>query len=87
MTGRTTAGFWKCYAALPATIQAAANEKYRLWRVNPFHPSLHFKELTPGLWSVRVTLHHRALGRRRGDVVFWFWIGTHDEYDELIARY
>ena len=39
------------------------------------------------LWSVRVNLQYRALGRRRGDVIVSFWIGSHEEYDRLIGRY
>jgi hypothetical protein len=46
----------------------------------------HFKEVDPGLWSARITLQYRALGRRRGDLVVWFWIGTHREYEKLIEN-
>ena len=65
-------------------MRSAAKEKYKLWRSEPFHPSLHFKELRPGLWSVRITSNYRALALRDNDVVVWFWIGTHAEYDRLI---
>jgi hypothetical protein len=37
------------------------------------------------VWSVRINLQYRALGRRRGELIVWFWIGTHDEYDKLIS--
>lgn len=86
MTGRTTAGFWARFDALPSDVQRTAREKYAVWRRNPFHPSLHFKQIMTDLWSVRVNLQYRALGRRRGETVVWFWIGTHQEYDRLIGR-
>jgi hypothetical protein len=58
--------------------------KHRLWLENPFHPSLSFKELAPDLWSVRINRQYRALARRKSDLVVWFWIGTHAEYDRLL---
>jgi len=62
-----------------------ARAKYALWRGDPFHPSLHFKEVVTGLWSARITIQYHALARRPGDLIVWFWIGTHQEYDRLIA--
>ncbi len=85
MIGKTTAGFWGCFGKLPAAIQESARRRYVLWRQDPFHPSLHFKELYRDLWSVRVNDQYRALGRRRGEMIVWFWIGTHAEYDRLIS--
>lgn len=86
MIPKTTAAFWACLDGLPREIQNLAREKYALWREDPFHPSLHFKQVAPGLWSVRIGLGHRALARRRGEMIVWFWIGTHEEYNRLISR-
>ena len=86
MKSKTTERFWKCFNVLPADVQALAREKYHLWADEPFHPSLHFKDLYADLWSVRINLQYRAMARRRGDVIAWFWIGTHDEYDRLVAK-
>jgi len=83
---RTTARFWDCFHGLPLNLQQAAREKYELWQSDAFHPSLHFKELVPDLWSVRINIAYRALARRRGDLVVWFWIGTHEQYERLIDR-
>lgn len=85
MTSKTTSRFWECFGQLPADIQRQAGEKYKLWRRDPFHASLQFKELTSDLWSIRISLSYRALARRRGELVTWFWIGTHAEYDRLIS--
>jgi hypothetical protein len=36
------------------------------------------------VYSVRVGLGWRALGVREGDVMVWFWIGSHADYDRLL---
>jgi len=76
--------FWECYDRLQDTVRRHADKQYALWRRNPFHPSLHFKIVKPDLWSVRVDANHRALARSKGDLLVWFWIGTHDEYEQLL---
>jgi hypothetical protein len=32
---------------------------------------------------VRIGDHYRALGLREGDIVSWFWIGTHEQYNRF----
>jgi hypothetical protein len=39
------------------------------------------------LWSVCINQSYRAVGVRTGDVIIWFFIGTHAEYDRLLAQY
>jgi hypothetical protein len=81
-----TPEYWDCFRRLPAQIQERARQKYRLWRDDPFHPSLQFKEVRlGGLWSVRVSSDYRALGWREGDAIGWFWIGSHAEYDTILT--
>ena len=46
MKSRATARFWKLYGELPRETQSLADKTYRLWRDNPQHPSLHFKQLS-----------------------------------------
>jgi hypothetical protein len=48
--------------------------------------ALHFKPLFSNVWSVRINQNYRALGRRNGNLIAWFWIGTHADYDELLKR-
>lgn len=84
MISKASSDFWECFDRLPAGVQKSARKQYQLFRSNPSHPSLRFKELTPGLVSVRVTGSYRALGWRRDETIAWFWIGTHAEYDRLI---
>jgi len=38
-----------------------ARKKYRVWRENPNHPSLHFKKVAADTWSVRIGASYRAL--------------------------
>jgi hypothetical protein len=87
MKSLTTPDFWAAYQALPQRMHDLARKTYQLWRDNPGHPSLHWKPLAPGLWSVRVGLRYRALARVRGDIAYWFWIGSHSEFDNIIARF
>ncbi len=85
MTSKATDDFWTCFDRLPTEIQNRAREKFKLWKADPFHPSLHFKQIIAGLWSVRINREYRALARRSDDLIAWFWIGNHDEYDYLLA--
>ena len=60
---------------------------YRLFRQNPHHPSLRFKQVHPvePIFSVRINRNYRAVGIREGDQIIWFWIGAHAGYDKLIG--
>lgn len=82
MNHHTAPEFWEAFEELPPEIQALARSNYDTLKVNPRHPSLHFKKVG-GRWSVRVGLGYRALGADVADGVLWFWIGTHAEYDKL----
>ncbi|WP_353929105.1 hypothetical protein WJM97_12290 [Okeanomitos corallinicola TIOX110] len=85
MKSLTTAEFWRLYSALPPKIKQQAKKAYRLWINDQFHPSLHFKKVGNNLWSARITGGYRALALKKGDDFYWFWIGTHNEYDSLIG--
>jgi hypothetical protein len=32
---------------------------------------------------VRVNEQYRAVGERKGDTIWWAWIGTHSDFDKL----
>ena len=86
MKSKTTSKFWREFASLPVDVQHQAAKAYSEWRADPRHPSLHFKPVIrsqPPVYSIRIGIHHRALGRLDGDAVTWFWIGSHDEYERL----
>lgn len=81
---KNTAILLEVFSKVTAEIQELERAKYRLWQKHPFHASLHFKEVHPGVWSVRITQKYRALAQESGDLVVWHWIGTHDAYDAKV---
>ncbi|NEQ37742.1 MAG: hypothetical protein F6K40_16310 [Okeania sp. SIO3I5] len=72
---------------MPLKIRLATRKAYRLWSNNPFHPSLHFKCINSDedIWSVRITRNYRAIGILQEDIVTWFWIGSHDKYEQFFG--
>lgn len=79
--------FRTLFKRLPQDVRRDAKKSYLLWKADPFHPGLHFKEINEKkrLWSVRASLGWRALGvRREADRMVWVWIGPHGDYDEAI---
>jgi hypothetical protein len=81
--GRTHPRFWKHFSTLPVAVQKLAREKYALWTQNPHHPSLRFEERRNGICVVRIGDRYRAVGIHEGDIVAWFWIGTHEDYNRF----
>jgi hypothetical protein len=75
--------FWELYDKLPTDVRALADKSFELMKAAPDHPSLRFKKVG-ATYSARVGLHYRALARHRGDNFYWFWIGSHAEYDRLL---
>ncbi|MBI4782614.1 MAG: hypothetical protein HY785_15040 [Oscillatoriophycideae cyanobacterium NC_groundwater_1537_Pr4_S-0.65um_50_18] len=84
MKSFATPDFWRAYAQLSPEMQQQAQKAYRLWQENLLHPSLHFKKVGKTLWSVRLSGGFRALALKKGDDYYWFWIGSHDEYEEML---
>ena len=86
MNSHVTNKFRKAFAELPADICKQARNSFKLFINNPNHPSLRFKLIYPArlIYSVRIALHNRAVGVREEDVIIWFWIGSHTEYEKLI---
>jgi len=75
------------YRQLPSAVRQAAREAYGHFAVNPQHPGLHFKPLQgfADIWSARITRGYRAVGRRSGNRITWFWIGSHADFDRDFA--
>ncbi|MCE5231412.1 hypothetical protein LLG95_17690 [bacterium] len=73
---------------LPECIQRLSRKNYLLWKQNPYHPSLQFKCVSnrKPVYSVRIGIGWRALGVKSDDVMVWFLIGPHSEYNELISK-
>lgn len=79
-----SSSFWKAYRDLPDGVQRLADSNFAILKQNSRHPSLHFKRIGD-YWSVRVGIHYRALGVASDGDVIWFWIGSHADYDKLLA--
>ena len=88
MKSRARKSFWRNHDGLPRSVQARAKLAYRQFMADPVHPSLQFKQGHPTLpvWSVRISASYRAVGvRTKPDTIIWFFIGTHAEYERLLA--
>jgi mRNA-degrading endonuclease RelE of RelBE toxin-antitoxin system len=88
MKSSVTKSFRKRLDDLSASVQEQADKAYALWQENPYHPSLQFKRVSQKqpIYSVRVNINYRVLGLLEADHIYWYWIGAHDEYDELLKR-
>jgi len=87
MRSHRTAEFRKAYGGLRPFVPVHARRAFRIWVRDPCHPGLQFKQVHQSrpIYAVRIGIHWRAPGVRRGDLVTWFWIGSHEGYDKLIA--
>ena len=87
MISRTRPSFWRAYAGLDELTRTAARRAYSLFAEDPSHPSLRFKKLAgyDHIWSVRINEKYRAVGERKGAVIVWVWIGTHNDFEKLFG--
>jgi hypothetical protein len=85
LNSRTTSHFRKLFEKIPREVQILAKKTYLLWLKSPSHPSLHFKKIGE-LYSVRIADRWRVLGFFQNDTYIWFWIGSHEEYNQMIKK-
>lgn len=83
MKHRTSSEFRRLYDALPANIQVQARKQFELVKLDPNHPSLRFKKVGD-IWSARISSNYRALALPIDGGFYWFWIGSHADYDRLL---
>jgi hypothetical protein len=83
----TTSRFRKCLSGLPEDVKGRTITAFQLWRTDPSHPSLVFRQVHPTdpIYSVRIGLHYRALAVVEDGVAIWFWVGSHSDYDKLLS--
>ena len=88
MKSSVTKAFRKKLDELPISVQEQAEKAYALWRSDPYHRSLQFKRISQRqpIYSARVSINYRVLGLLENNHMYWYWIGTHAEYDELLRR-
>jgi len=85
MKSSATPRFWKAYAQLSTGLQKIARKQFALWQEDPRHPSLQFKKVGP-FWSARINDDYRSLALLEDGTYYWFWIGTHAEYEMILKR-
>ncbi len=85
LDSHTHPDFWDCYKKLQKDIQTLADRKFALFKNNPQHPSLGFSKKDT-VWTVDIGYHHRAMGYKQDNNIIWFWIGTHEDYNNLINK-
>jgi len=83
MNSHITRSFREAFRALPPDVRERARRAYRLWRENPDLPGLRFKRVGADV-SIRIGRDYRALGLIEGDMIYWYWIGSHNGYDRLV---
>jgi hypothetical protein len=85
---RTTTQFLKLFAELPKPVQELTRKAYRQFKQDPSYPSLRFKKVHPKLpiYSARINKDYRAVGQLEEDIMIWFWVGSHAEYDMLLDQ-
>jgi hypothetical protein len=88
VTSHLTEDFRKAFDRLPESVKRRARKSYRIWKNDPHHPGLDFKRVHTRrpIYSIRVGMDWRALGIVDGNRIVWFWIGSHNAYDRLIAQ-
>jgi hypothetical protein len=85
---QTTAQFRQLFAELPEQVQEQTRNAYRQFKKDPSYPSLRFKKVHPQLpiYAARINKSYRAVGQLDGDMVIWFWVGSHTDYDKLLGQ-
>jgi len=88
LISRTTEGFRKTFEQLPEQIPQQARAAYRLFRHDPAHPSLRFKNVhaSQPVYSAPVGRSYRALAVLEGERLTWFWIGSHADHEDMLKR-
>lgn len=88
MKSSVTKEFRELFNQLPIEVQQQARRAYALWRIDSYHNSLQFKRVSQRqpIYSARIGSGYRALGLQEHVQIYWFWVGTHAEYDGLLKR-
>ena len=87
MNLEVTKNFISLFKKLPERVQKTARKNYSLWKTNSQHPSLDFKKVhsSKQIYSIRIGLGWRAVGILTNETsIVWFWIGSHNDYDNLL---
>jgi proteic killer suppression protein len=76
-----TEEFERRFKELPLALQKKAEKQEKLFRQNPFHPSLHTEKLEPKrrqVWSFHIDRRYRIIFRfMEGSRVVFLTVGPH----------
>lgn len=86
MYSHITQSFRDCFEKLPVSIQQQVEDAYELFKQNPQHPSLAIKKIQGKTYSARIGIHWRALAVKVENHYYWYWVGSHAEYDQVIKN-
>jgi addiction module RelE/StbE family toxin len=78
--------FRRDWDKIPKDTRCLAVEKEKLFKQNPFHPSLKIHQLKgrlKGLWSIHVNMQYRIILQFEEDCAIFIAIGTHGIYDRF----
>lgn len=89
-----TGDFKKLFESLPQKYQDLAGKAYKQFLKNPDHASLRRHDLEDndkgkhrkGSVSVSITMKYRAIYFVDGTTNVWYWIGTHNDYENFTGK-
>ena len=81
-------------AHLGERVAKLADEAFELFLADPEAPALHNHPLGDSHWgqhrknsrAVSVTLRYRAIYVADGNINVWYWIGSHEDYNNFTGR-
>jgi len=78
--------FWKELRKLPRPVQRAAMADFKKWKADPGNRDTagKFIKKKPLIYRVKICHNaYRAVAVVEGDQYYWFFIGTHAQYDQV----
>ena len=86
MISRLDPEFLEALRRLDSATRRKVQRAYQLFKDNPRHGSLKFRRVrgTRNHYSARVDDYYRVLGLVEGNIITWYWVGPHDEYERMI---
>lgn len=91
---RRTAEYRRLLAKLPQWVHRLADETFELFLADPSHPSLRLHALVDtargqhrsGSFAVYLGKKYRVIYHIDGDTNVWYWIGTHNDYENFTGK-
>lgn len=79
---------------LPPPIRKLAEAAFAMFQRNPDHPALRRHQLLDtqkgrhrsGTWSVSINMKYRAMYFTDGNINVWYWVGSHNDYENFIGK-